>query len=394
MKLNQMFIFAILAVVGPISPSSVLADEEVIPEQRKQLLKNAVVWQQPVEEKTGKTMDLFGGPETTKKLQFGQKIECDFVFDVFDGGYSPKFKCQLGDKKVKIKYYNGNNRELFSEVIAGRLFWALGFGTDQNYMAEVHCRNCPHDDPFRWVDPRTKESNSGIFKRDLEDGLKAEDLKAKYINTENFQGTRVFPFAVVEAKFEGKEVGLWGWDEISKNSNRKHVDALKLLVALLQHADNADKQNLLVCKKENLIKAGDGTVIGCKQAHAYVQDLGGTFGGGGPKISVGGAANYNEWQSIPVWNDRGQCEIYLIPAGTPSSSQLRTSKISKAGRDFLLSRLEPLAQKPGAFEAMFKAAGMDHGGNHPDNRSAAEWAFLLRAKILDLKDACDGSSNL
>ena len=48
---------------------------------------------------------------------------------------------------VKVKY-GENNGEVFAEVAASRLFWALGFPVDRIYPVKVLCRNCPPD-PFK-----------------------------------------------------------------------------------------------------------------------------------------------------------------------------------------------------------------------------------------------------
>ncbi len=59
----------------------------------------------------------------------------------------PKFQCDLGKgEEVKVKY-GEKNGEVYAEVAASRLSWALGFQADVMYPTRVTCRNCP-DDPF------------------------------------------------------------------------------------------------------------------------------------------------------------------------------------------------------------------------------------------------------
>ena len=45
-------------------------------------------------------------------------------------------------REVKVKF-GGNNGEVYGEVLATRLLWALGFGADRMYPVNVICRGCP-----------------------------------------------------------------------------------------------------------------------------------------------------------------------------------------------------------------------------------------------------------
>src|SRR6476661_3654972 len=48
-------------------------------------------------------------------------------------GATPKFACRLPDgDEVKVKY-GRENGEVYAEVAASRLLWALGFGADRVY---------------------------------------------------------------------------------------------------------------------------------------------------------------------------------------------------------------------------------------------------------------------
>ena len=314
-----------------------------------------------------------------------ETLTCDFVYEIFNGGYSPKFKClDQNGKKVKVKYFNGDNRELFGEVAASGLFASLGFLTDQNRMVQVDCRNCPPNDPWSWVDPR-----NGILQKGLAEGKTINQIKAE--RQSEITPLRHFAFAAVEKKVKGEQIGLWGWDELFRLDKTStpvaERDALKLLAALVQHADNGANQNEMICLPENVIKGASGTVTDCKQAILYVQDLGGTFGGGGPVIHNGGAANFEKWKNASVWKNADSCRFNLIPAGPPLLSHLRTDTISRDGRDFLLQKLDQISSVPEKLENLFRAAGMDTGGFHPENHSAREWADVLRTKIQDIRNA-------
>src|SRR5262245_39153915 len=96
---------------APLSPADVS-------KARLQVIRRAEVWQRtPVA-----TMDLKAGP--AGGFAPGQTVTCDYVNEK-PGGATPKFLCKLpaGDV-VKVKY-GQENGEVFAEVAATRLFWAL-----------------------------------------------------------------------------------------------------------------------------------------------------------------------------------------------------------------------------------------------------------------------------
>jgi hypothetical protein len=69
-------------------------------------------------------------------------LTCDYL-DKKLGGLSPKFACKLPDgDELKVKY-GGTNGEVYGEMLATRLLWALGFGADTMYPVNVVCRGCP-----------------------------------------------------------------------------------------------------------------------------------------------------------------------------------------------------------------------------------------------------------
>jgi hypothetical protein len=88
------------------------------------------------------SMDLKAGPQGPGSFLPGQTVVCDFVDETMKG-HSPKFTCALdGDDKIKVKY-GRDNGEVYGEVAATRLLWALGFGADREYPVRVVCRCCP-----------------------------------------------------------------------------------------------------------------------------------------------------------------------------------------------------------------------------------------------------------
>src|SRR5581483_8082442 len=133
------------------------------------------------------SLDLAAGPAFEGALPAGATITCDYTDPPHEhGGQTPKFYCRRGDDVLKIRYGTGNG-EVYAGVVASRLFWALGFGTDAQYPVRITCRNCPID-PWLWNTPqRVPEQQFDIATVE-----------------------RRFPGATIES-YEGEG---WGWKEL------------------------------------------------------------------------------------------------------------------------------------------------------------------------------------
>src|SRR5213076_2468780 len=108
--------------------------------------------------------DLRTGPDGPKAFAPGELVACEYVEKRLKGK-TPKFICSLnGNDEVKVKY-GRNNGEVYAEVAATRLLWALGFPADRMYPVRVECRDCPvnfrgppqHGRPPVLVDPAAIE---------------------------------------------------------------------------------------------------------------------------------------------------------------------------------------------------------------------------------------------
>ena len=89
-------------------------------------------------------MDLKTGPREDGAFPFRATVYCNYL-DKDLKGQSPKFACTIGqDDEVKVKF-GGANGEVYGEVLATRLLWALGFGADRMYPVNVICRGCPSE---------------------------------------------------------------------------------------------------------------------------------------------------------------------------------------------------------------------------------------------------------
>src|SRR4029450_11403660 len=92
---------------------------------RARIIARAQVWRAT----NIRSMDIMKGPQRAGAFAPRAIVYCDFVDKKLDGN-SPKFACRIGaDDEVKVKY-GGTNGEVYGEVLATRLLWALGFGAD------------------------------------------------------------------------------------------------------------------------------------------------------------------------------------------------------------------------------------------------------------------------
>jgi hypothetical protein len=229
-------------------------------------------------------------------------------------GNSPKFHCQLSDGNiVKVKYGAGNG-EVYAEVMASRLLWALGFGADAQYPVTVVCHGCSAD-PTR--------------------------------NPEFRKGTRTFYPAMIERPHPGKLIETrdgsgWSWPELAMvneedgGASLAERDALTLLAVLMQHTDSKPEQQRIVCVAR---EAG----APCASSLLYLHDVGLTFGeaNAANRRSIG-AANLHKWSAAAVWNDRVRCIGNLKKSNTGT---LHNPRISEAGRGFLASLLVQLTDQ-------------------------------------------------
>jgi hypothetical protein len=287
---------------GPISGQSG-HHARISPEARLVAIRRAQVWTAT----KVPAMDLKAGPQGPGAFAPNETVTCDYVEKKMSGR-SPKFTCKLAkDDEVKVKY-GKENGEVYGEVAATRLLWALGFGADRMYPVRVVCRGCP-------ADP-------------------AGNSKPK-------PGEATFDPAAIEREAEGqilesKPGSGWAWPELdlvqetAGGAPLAHRDALKLLAVFIQHTDSKPEQQRLMCAPGE--KVGEGGEP-CLHTFMMISDLGLTFGHANVynRASVG-SVNFEQWSRAKVWSDAKAC------IGDISRSQTGTldhPRISEAGRKFL-----------------------------------------------------------
>jgi hypothetical protein len=310
-----------LAVFAPVIASVLLASEGLpAKETRPSLIARAQVWM-PTDVAT---MDIKTGPAAKDAFPFLATVQCDYLKKQL-GGKSPKFACTIApDDEVKVKF-GGANGEVYAEVAATRLLWALGFGADRMYPVKVICRKCPPE----------------------------------FGGTEMSDGNRLFDPATIERKMPGKDYpgdAGWSWqeletvDERAGGATRAQRDALKLLAVFIQHTDSKPEQQRLIClkgakteKAEANTEASDKAEGGTSCAHPFMllNDVGVTFGHANTfNANSIGSMNFNEWSRTPVWKDRTKCVANLPKSMTGT---LDNPTISEEGRQFLADLLGKLS---------------------------------------------------
>jgi hypothetical protein len=274
--------------------------------------------------------DVMGGPAqdpTHFQLHFNDKVICDFTTPGSKmGGNTPKFECKItsvegADGKVqtltpamkegavKVKF-GADDNEVYAEIVSTRLMWALGFYSDSWFPVRVECHNCPAN-PI---------SGSGAV------------------------GTTTFDPAIIVRKFPwkkmteaGKDDQGWSWKELDAANGRPTYerDGLKLIAAFIQHSDNKPPQQRLVC---NTVQTTP--TVTCDKSVMLVQDVGATFGAGGPFTKNDSAKmNLDKWSGTKVWKNAGtegspkQCQAVLHKSLTASDG-LGDPMISEEGRRF------------------------------------------------------------
>lgn len=358
------------SVNSPIKPGPRSIDEVTVAERRS-MLDRAEVWQ-PV---NPARLDLLAGPDGDGAFEFGAHVTCSFDYpDKPAGGATPKFDCALTPKDVVKVKYGLDNGEVFAEVAASRLFWALGFFADRMYPVKVTCLDCPSD-PFR---------------------ASAVDWG---LGRPGNVGRRTYEFAAIERKFGGKDIEVppfegWSWRELediadnAAGASRAHIDALKLLAAFIQHVDSKPGNQALVCPKGEVTLNGQGNET-CENPMLVVKDLGSSFAAASRMRFV--KMNLGSWRSVRIWRDERACRAELTSSFVGT---LGHPLISEPGRKFLAERLSLLSDRQ--IEDLFTASRVERRHEMLDGRrvTVADWVEVFKAKRDQIVNhRCDRSTD-
>lgn len=289
--------------------------------ERQQVMEQARVWR-PL---NTSSLDLVKGPVIPASQRIPAQVACAFVFpDKPLSGMTPKFQCDLGkDDVVKVKY-GEKNGEVYAEVAASRLLWALGFQSDVMYPTRVTCRNCPAD-PFA--------TSSADWQRGSPKNVSTMEFDPAVIEREGGSAVEV-------PGYEG-----WAFPELDKlggragGATRAELDALKLLAVFIQHSDSKPGQQEIVCQEGRKAKDAKGNET-CAEAWLVIKDLGGSFGKA-TKLNTS-KMKLADWDEAGIWKDAKQC-IGDMPRSFTGS--LEDPVIGEAGRRFLAERLSQLSDR-------------------------------------------------
>jgi hypothetical protein len=323
-------------------------------EQRLDAMRRAQVWQPTDVSK----VDIEAGPENPKGFVNGETVTCNYVPRKITG--TPKFYCEVAPGDIVKVKYGEDNGEVYAEVAATRLLWALGFGADRMYPVTVNCRGCG-------VDP----------------------AKTDKIATGE---THVFDPAVIEREMPGESMetrDIQGWDWIELNYVDETIggapvaqrDALKLLAVFMQHTDSKSAQQRLVCLDKHVSESSDSM---CAHPFMMLNDVGKTFGKANLfNRNEPGAVDLKAWSSMAIWKDKNSCVGNLPKSYTGS---LFDPKISEPGRQFLANLLSQLSDDQ--IYDLFEVARV---ARRQPSTTVDDWVGVFRKKRDEITSRSCGS---
>jgi hypothetical protein len=319
---------------------------QVSADARREAIRRAQVW-----EKTDvAAKDMKAGPGGHGAFKPEETVTCRYDKKQMSGN-SPKFTCVIPPAdEVKVKF-GRDNGEVYAEVAATRLFWALGFPADRMYPVRVLCDGCPP------VPEATRDKDSTAV---------------------------LFDPASIERKFKGHLIETspdsgWAWPELdlvqesAGGAPLAQRDALKLLAVFVQHTDNKASQQRLICLDDHADERG-----GCEHPVMMVNDLGQTFGRSNLfNRDAVGSVNLAQWSAAHIWSDPRSCTGELPPSQTGS---LQNPQIKEAGRKFLADLLMQLTDDQ--LHDLFQTARFEDRSTNPNRLGATvdQWVAAFKKK--------------
>jgi hypothetical protein len=339
----------VLTTLVSIAVVDVAADKR---ESRASVMQRAQLWQAT----NISEINFAEGPRGRGAFAPGQTVRCRFL-DKKLSGNSPKFACVIGaDDEVKVKY-GGTNGEVYAELLATRLLWALGFGADRMYRVNVICDGCPLE--FNGIARTGGESRF------------APALIERKMNGEEWDGEGESGWSFRELEQLQPEAG---------GAPRHQRDALKLLAVMLQHTDTKPQQQRIMCLGA---KSGDS----CDQPFLMLSDVGLTFGrASATNANDTSGANLVEWRKTPVWRDEPGCVGNLSKSLTGT---LEHPVIGEHGRAFLAGLLSRLSDRQ--LTDLFESAAVtlrlrEPGSARSGFASVGEWVETFKEKRQQILD--------
>lgn len=316
------------------------------PAQRQEAIHHAKVL---VAAPNVKAMNLRAGPPGPGAFAPGTPVTCTFIDQPHGKGSTPKFHCMLSTgpvgRDIKVRY-GKQNGEVYAQVAATRLFWALGFPANAMYPVKVTCRGCP-------ADPFNDKPHEGTPPVIFDPATVDEPYPGDTIETDPDQG--------------------WAWNELSRideeagGASVAERDALKLLAVFVQHSSNKPINQRIVCTDPPA----------CSRPVMMIADLGKTFGAANiGNDDIKGAVNYAAWSHEAVWKDAAKCTGNLHWTWSGSMSNPR---ISEGGRKLLADRLSQLTDAQ--LKDLFEVARFT---DRDPSATVAQWVEVFKEKRADI----------
>jgi hypothetical protein len=366
------------------------------------------------------TLDLLAGPVEQLTFDPSNEVTCEYHTPGMRlGGATAKFLCRIGNAIYKVKYlpsavygtasgtHRTGDREIYGELAATRLFWALGFGADRVFLARVRCHGCPaspHDGP------NEQEQRTGAYRRSVRPiGVAAieQRVEGTTIDAAGDEGWTWSELHTLAGRFGASTASAapatgQGWSP----ATREQVEALQLLQVFVQHGDCKPEQQRLVClpggvvphtpgaaaragrdassQDANVEVEGDGPAYECRSPFALIDDLGATFGGAGKFTGSGAKMSLSHWAKKPVFDEDayshtgGVCRGVLAPSASCSGG-VGNPAITEAGRQFLLNRLQQLSDAQ--IHDLFVAARVTDFCDDPAKCGVEAWVAVFKDKV-------------
>jgi len=285
--------------------------------------------------------------------------------------------------ELKVKYRSADDpdpvyqREMYSEVAATRLLWALHYPVDRMYrVSRVHCHRCPPN-PYTDRDPAAEGRYTAF-----------EDVAIEL----RYGAGRV-------EKYDKWLGGGWSWGEELHRlrygpapeqfspEQKMHFDGLVVLMNIVQQLSKPPHQNRLACVRGSIQQLGPYKL--CPHTVLLVHDLGATFGRRQPDSLQG-------WREMPVWADPQTCEAAL-PDRTRDEFKVERYVIGRAGQEFILGLLDQLSDEH--LRALFESAGFEHydltlipADESQSNAIIDAWIAAFREKVEQVRGASCAAS--
>ena len=292
--------------------------------------------------------DIKSGPRGTFAFAPGETVACDYVPHEHGKGSTLKFDCALPSRRELKVRYGPDNGEVYAQVAATRLLWALGFGAPRMYPVTVVCRGCPPN-PFK--DPAPADRSAPPVR---------------------------FDPATIEVKADGTTIETkpdqgWSWqeldlvDEAAGGASRRERDAFRLVAVLMQHSSSKAINQRVLCLDEPA----------CTKTRMIIADVGKTFGRANLLNDDSKAAvNFKEWSRTSVWKGERGC-VGNLPSSF--SGTLGDPRIGEDGRALLASLLDQLSDRQ--IQDLFEVARFT---TRDPNSSVAGWVAAFKAKRAEI----------